>query len=112
MGRVERHNNEVCIKGLTFSEFEVDYYEKLEKVIELQYQNEHNRVLLFKCYWYDTTDKGIKVDPYHDLVETTQNLDSAMSMMSLFSPSNASKFITHTPLPLKRIAQELISYPY
>ena len=28
--------------------------------------------------------------------------------MSLFSPSNASKFITHTPLPLKRIDQELI----
>jgi len=70
MGRVERYNNGVCIKGLTFSEYEVDYYEKLEKVIELQYQNEHNRVLLFKCYWYDTTDKGIKVDPYHDLVET------------------------------------------
>ena len=32
MGKVERYNNGVCIKGLTFSEFEVDYYEKLEEV--------------------------------------------------------------------------------
>jgi hypothetical protein len=26
-------------------------------------------VFLFKCYWYDTTDKGIRVDPYYGLVE-------------------------------------------
>src|SRR4030065_269242 len=26
-------------------------------------------MLLVKCYWYDTTDRGIKVDPYHGLVE-------------------------------------------
>jgi len=24
---------------------------------------------LFKCYWYDTTDRGIRVDPHHGLVE-------------------------------------------
>jgi hypothetical protein len=29
---------------LTSSEFEVDYYEKLEEVIELQYHSKHNRV--------------------------------------------------------------------
>ena len=33
-------------------------------------------------------------------------------MISLFSPSNANKFITHTPIPLKRIVQSLIRYPY
>jgi hypothetical protein len=26
-------------------------------------------VFLFKCYWYDTIDKGIRVDPHHGLVE-------------------------------------------
>jgi len=31
--------------------------------------------------------------------------------MSLFSPNNTIKFITHTTIPLKRIAQELIGYP-
>jgi hypothetical protein len=54
---------------LTSNEFEVDYCEKLEEVIELQSHRKHNRVFLFKCYWYDTTDKGIRVDLHHGLVE-------------------------------------------
>jgi hypothetical protein len=44
------YNISVCIKGSTSSEFEVDYYEKLEEVVELQYHSEQNRVFLFKCY--------------------------------------------------------------
>jgi hypothetical protein len=34
------YNNSVCIKGSTCSEFEVDYYEKLEEVVKLQYNSE------------------------------------------------------------------------
>ena len=69
-GMEERHtNNGVCVKGLTSSEFEVDYYGRLEEVIELQYHSEQNRVFLFKCYWYDITDRGIRVDPHYGLVE-------------------------------------------
>jgi hypothetical protein len=34
------YNNDVCIKGLTSSKFEVNYYGKLEEVIELQYYSE------------------------------------------------------------------------
>jgi hypothetical protein len=55
--------------GSTCNEFKVDYYGKLEEVIELQYHSEHNRVFLFKYYWYDTTDRGIRVDPHYGLVE-------------------------------------------
>jgi hypothetical protein len=44
--------------------------------------------------------------------ERGKKLDSVMSTMSLFSPSNANKFITHTPFPLEMIVQELIDYPY
>jgi hypothetical protein len=65
----KRHNIGVCVKGSTCSEFEVNYYGKLEEVVELQYHDEHNRVFLFKCYWYDTTDRGIRVDPHYSLVE-------------------------------------------
>jgi hypothetical protein len=54
---------------LTSNEFEVNYYGKLEEVIELQYHNEQNRVFLFKCYWYDTTERGIRVYPHHGLVK-------------------------------------------
>jgi hypothetical protein len=63
------YNSGVCVKGSTNSELEVDYYGRLEEVVELQYHNEQNIVFLFKCYWYDTTDRGIRVDPYYGLVE-------------------------------------------
>jgi hypothetical protein len=63
------YNSGVCIKGSTSSEFEVDYYGRLEEVIELQYHSEQNKVFLFKCYWYDTTDREIRVDPHYGLVE-------------------------------------------
>ena len=63
------YNNGVCINGLTSSEFEVDYYGRLEEVIELQYHSEQNRVFLFKCYWYDIIDRGIRVDLHYDLIE-------------------------------------------
>jgi len=63
------YNNGVCVKVSTSSELEVDYYGRLVEVIELQYHNEQNIVFLFKCYWYDTTDRGIRVDPHYDLVE-------------------------------------------
>ena len=63
------YNNGVCVKGSTSSELEVEYYGRLEEVIELQYHSEQNRVFLFKCYWYDTTDRGIRVDPHYGLVE-------------------------------------------
>jgi hypothetical protein len=33
------YNNGVCVKGSTCSEFEVDYYGKLEEVGELQYHS-------------------------------------------------------------------------
>jgi len=42
------YNNGVCVKGSTSSELEVDYYGRLEEVVELQYHNEQNRVFLFK----------------------------------------------------------------
>ena len=63
------YNNRVCVQGSVSNEFEVDYYEKLEKVIELQFHSDHNRVFLFKCYWQDTTDRKIKVDPYHGFIK-------------------------------------------
>ena len=63
------YNSGVCVKGSTSNELKVDYYDRLEEVVELQYHNEQNIVFLFKCYWYDTTDRGIRVDPHYGLVE-------------------------------------------
>jgi len=61
------YNNGVCVKGLTSIEFQVDYYGKLEEIIELQYHIEQHVVFLFKCYCNDTTDKEIRVDSYYGL---------------------------------------------
>jgi hypothetical protein len=58
---------------LTSNEFEVDNYGKSEKVVELQYHSEQNIVFLFKYYLYDNTNRGIRVDPHHDLVEINSN---------------------------------------
>jgi hypothetical protein len=38
-------------------------------VIELQYHSKLNKIFLFKCYWYDITNRGIKVNLHHGLVE-------------------------------------------
>ncbi|KAL0430524.1 UNVERIFIED_CONTAM: hypothetical protein Sradi_0678400 [Sesamum radiatum] len=41
-------------------EYEVDYYGILEEVTELEYYGIRRGVVLFKCHWYDTSDKGLK----------------------------------------------------
>jgi hypothetical protein len=83
----------VYIKGSTSNKFEFDYYGKLKEVIKLQYHNKQNKAFLFKCYWYDTIDREIRVDPYHGLFKLIQMLDSATSTMSLFLPNNASSLL-------------------
>jgi hypothetical protein len=71
----------------------------------MQYHSEQNRVFLFKCYWYDTIDKGIRVDPHYGLVEIN-------SKARLRNVNNVNKFITHTSLLLERIDQEWIGCPF
>jgi hypothetical protein len=44
-------NTGVCVKGLNSNEFKVDYYEKLEEVIKLQYHSEHNRLFFIQMLW-------------------------------------------------------------
>jgi len=36
---LKTYNSEICVKGSSSNEFEVDYYEKLEEAIELQYHS-------------------------------------------------------------------------
>jgi len=41
---IKIYTNEVYVKGSISNEFEVDYYEKLEEMIELQYYSELDKV--------------------------------------------------------------------
>ena len=92
------YNNGICVKESTCSEFEVDYYGKLEEVVELQYHSEQNRVFLFKCYWYDTTDRGIRVDPHYGQVEI--NLKARLRNVNdvfVFAKQCQQVYYTYTP---------------
>jgi len=92
------HNSGVCIKGSTSSEFEVDYYSRLEEVIELQYYSKQNRVFLFKCYWYDTTNREIKVDPHYGLVEINSKVRHRnVNDVFVFAKQCQQVYYTYTP---------------
>ena len=78
----------------------------------MQYHSEHNRVFLFKCYLYDTTDRGIRVDSHHGLVKINSKARLHNINNVFIFASNANKFITHTPFSLERIVEKLIGYQY
>jgi hypothetical protein len=83
---------------LTSSEFEVNYYGKLEEIIELQYHSKHNRVFLFKCYWYDTTDRGIRVDPHYGLVKINSKARLRnVNNVFIFAKQYQQIYYTYTP---------------
>jgi hypothetical protein len=70
----------------------------LEEVIELQYHSEQNRVFLFKCYWYDTTDRGIRVDPHYDLVEINSKARHRnVNDVFVFAKQYQQVYYTYTP---------------
>jgi len=92
------YNRGVCVKGSTSSKLEVDYYGRLEEVVKLEYHNEQNIVFLFKCYWYDMTDRGIRVDPHYFLVEI--NLKARLRNINdvfIFAKQCQQVYYTYTP---------------
>lgn len=69
------YNSGVCVKRFICNEFEADYYETFEKIIKLQYHSEQNIIFfLFKCYWYETTDRGVIIDTHHSLIKINSKL--------------------------------------
>ncbi|CAI0424199.1 unnamed protein product [Linum tenue] len=62
--RKAKQNSGILLKGLMGSKV-VDYYGVLTEIIELQYLG-GNRVVMFKCEWWDVEniDRGVKVDKY------------------------------------------------
>ena len=45
---IKTYNNGVCVQGSTSSELVVDYYGRLEEVVELQYHSEQNKVFFIQ----------------------------------------------------------------
>jgi hypothetical protein len=92
------YNIGVYVKSSTCSEFEVDYYGKLEEVVELQYHDEHNGVFLFKFYWYNTTSRGIRVNPHYGLVEINSKARLRnVNNVFVFTKQCQQVYYTYTP---------------
>ncbi|KAL6523052.1 hypothetical protein OROMI_031400 [Orobanche minor] len=63
-------NSGVCVKGVSYDDYESDYYGRLIEVVRLEYPGlPLKQVVLFNCEWFDPTSTGTKVDPYYKLLE-------------------------------------------
>jgi hypothetical protein len=71
------YNNGVCVKGSISSELEVDYYGRLEEVVELQYHSEQNRVFLFNAIGMTRLTEESELIRTMVWSKSTQKLDSA-----------------------------------
>ncbi|XP_043807669.1 uncharacterized protein LOC110606087 [Manihot esculenta] len=71
-------NSGVWVKGSCYNEYESDYYGLLNEVLELEYFGEKNKIIIFKCEWFDT-NRGVRVHPQHGLVEINVKLRLASS---------------------------------
>ena len=70
----------------------------VNEVIELQYHSVQNRVFLFKCYWYDTTDRGIIVDPQYGLVKiNSKSRHHNVNDVFVFAKQCQQVYYTYTP---------------
>jgi len=55
-------------------------------------------VFLFKCYWYDTTDRGIRVDPYYGFVEINSKARLRnVNDVFVFAKQCQQAYYTYTP---------------
>ena len=66
-------NSGVCVTGSNYGDAESDFYGLLEEVIELEYPSSSHgcpkTVVLFKCLWFDPSERGTKVHPEYRFVE-------------------------------------------
>ncbi|XP_073147797.1 uncharacterized protein [Henckelia pumila] len=83
-------NYGVCVLGSTTDEYEVDYYGVLEEILGLEYYGLRDVIVLFRCHWYDTSDKGVKVH-----------------RLGIVEINNKSKLNTNDPFLLSSQAQQV-----
>lgn len=64
-------NSGVCIKGSSHSVNELEYYGRLQEILELEYPAlPIKRIVLFKCSWFDPIlNRGTRIHPQYKLVD-------------------------------------------
>jgi len=64
----------------------------------LQYHSKQSIVFLFKYYWYDTTDRGIRVDSHYGLVEINSKARLRnVNDVFVFAKQYQQVYYTYTP---------------
>jgi len=92
------YNNDVCIKGLTSSEFEVYTTVDWKRSSNCNIIASKIEFFFFKCYWYDTTNRGIRVDPHYGLVEINSKAKHRnVNNVSVFAKQCQQVYYTYTP---------------
>ncbi|KAG8388376.1 hypothetical protein BUALT_Bualt02G0119500 [Buddleja alternifolia] len=91
-------NSGVWVWGTSNENDMTDYYGMLEEIIELEYFGNENKVVLFKCHWYDTTsNNGIRVHPRLKLVEVNQK--SKLNTSDKFILAQQAQQVYYTDFP-------------
>lgn len=68
-GNKTTYNSGVCVKGSCYEDDDhVDYYGVIEEIWELSYGFMYDKVVLFKCFWFDTR-KWMQVHPKNGMVQ-------------------------------------------
>lgn len=80
------NNSGVYVKGSSNMTTELDYYGRLDEIIEVEYPAlPIKRIVLFKCSWYDPTPRiGTRVHSNYKLVEVNANRRSIDLNLSFF----------------------------
>ncbi|PHT58276.1 hypothetical protein CQW23_00639 [Capsicum baccatum] len=67
-------NSGICIKDFSHSADNIDYYDRLIEILQLDYNAlPFTLTMLFKCSWFDPTPKhGTKVHPQYNLVDVNK----------------------------------------
>ena len=92
-------NSGVCIKGSQWEDkVESDYYGIFAEVIKMSYIGGNNNIL-FKCQQFDT-DNGMKVDPWHGLIEIKYGSKAYVNEPFVLAAQAAQVY--YTPFSLKK----------
>ncbi|XVE92707.1 hypothetical protein REPUB_Repub01dG0122800 [Reevesia pubescens] len=92
-------NYGICVKGSCFNDYDYDYYGILVDIVELEYVGCGNRVVLFKCHWFET-EKGVRVHPRYGLVEVKHK--STLLTNEPFVLAQQCQQVYYTTYPSKR----------
>ena len=81
---------------------EFDYYGRLQNVYEVMYNNTNIelKLVVFRCHWFDPTERGLRKTPSIGLVEVKPS--TTYSRSDVFVVAHQAKQVYYLPYPCKK----------